>query len=83
MSFPLPRFTDTTIEHDPLETMLAHREAQRDAAKARINAGTYLAPDPADLRGIPCLAQGVGGTSPGSSPHQLAASGRMDTHRCK
>lgn len=25
-------------------------------------------PEPGDLRGIPCLAKGVGGVSPGTSP---------------
>jgi hypothetical protein len=25
-------------------------------------------PDPADLRGIPCIARGISGTSPGTRP---------------
>ena len=28
----------------------------------------YQAPDPVDLRGIPCLAKAVGGTIPGTQP---------------
>jgi hypothetical protein len=32
----------------------------------------YEHPDPVDLRGIPALAQGVGGTIPGTQPEQQA-----------
>ena len=68
MSQPLPRYQQNPIEHDPLEAMLAQREAEHERARAAINAGHTLNPDPADLRGIPCIARGVGGTSPGTNP---------------
>lgn len=62
----LPRFTQPALEHDPLEILLSRYEAKRQAAIDAINAGT--AGDPAQLRGIPCIAEGVGGTSPGTNP---------------
>ncbi len=68
MSRPLPRFTDQTIHHDPLEIMLAQRQAQHDQARKAINTAGYATPDPTDLRGIPCIAKGVGGTQPGTNP---------------
>ena len=77
MSRPLPRYTQQAIEHDPLEIMLAEREAARDQARALIAAGQFLTPDPADLRGIPCIARGVGGTSPGTNPYTQC----RDPHR--
>jgi hypothetical protein len=77
MSRPLPRFTDQTIHHDPLETMLNERQAAHEQARTAINAGAFLAADPADLRGIPCLAHGVGGTSPGTNPYTAC----RDPHR--
>jgi hypothetical protein len=67
MSRPLPRFTDQTLTTDPLEIMLAQREAEHTNAIQRIQTGAPMA-DPADLRGIPCIARGVGGTSPGTNP---------------
>lgn len=68
MSRPLPRFTQTTIATDPIEIAMAQRQAREDAARHAIAAGAPPA-DPADLRGIPCIAPGVGGTSPGTAPH--------------
>lgn len=82
MSRILPRYTDTAIHHDPLETMLAKREAERQTAIDTINAGLHLGGEAADLRGIPCIANGVGGTSPGTSPHGEAAAGHLD-HRLR
>ncbi len=70
MSRVLPRFTDTVIEHDPLEIKLAQMEAQRDQAIEAITNGTHLSPDATELRGIPVQARGVGGTSPGSDPYR-------------
>ena len=67
MSRILPRFTDSAIAHDPLEIMLAQHEAKQTAAIQRIASGAPMA-DPSDLRGIPCLAKGVGGTSPHTDP---------------
>lgn len=64
----LPRYTDQAIHHDPLEAMLARHEAQLAQARAKVAAGHTLDADPADLRGIPCIARGVGGTSPGTNP---------------
>ena len=68
MSQPLPRYTQNRIETDPLEIMLAQRQAEHDRALAAIAQGITPQADPADLRGIPCLAKGVGGTSPGTNP---------------
>jgi hypothetical protein len=56
------------IHHDPLETMLAQREAQHQAAIEAINNGHTPMADPTDLRGIPVIAHGTGGTSPGTQP---------------
>jgi len=78
MSRPLPRFTDQKLTTDPLEIMLAQREAEHANAIQRIKAGAPMA-DPTDLRGIPCIARGVGGTSPGTNP--ATAIFRND-HRC-
>lgn len=81
MSRPLPRFIETTIPTDPIEIAIAQRQAREHAAQAAIAAGAPPT-DPADLRGIPCIARGVGGTSPGTNPltstiRTLMASSRM------
>lgn len=68
MTKPLPRFLEQEIEHDPLEILLAQREAELTAARQAVANGATLDADPADLRGIPCIARGVGGTSPGTDP---------------
>lgn len=68
MSRPLPRFTDQAIPHDPISILIAQRESERARAQARISSGNHTPADPADLRGIPCIARGVGGTSPGTNP---------------
>lgn len=68
MSQPLPRYRQSPIHTDPLEAMLARRQAEHERARTAINNGRNLNPDPADLRGIPCIARGVGGTSPGTNP---------------
>ena len=65
----LPRFTDQEIEHDPLEIALAQMEAERHKAISELENGRTPDADPADLRGIPVIARGVGGTSPGSDPY--------------
>lgn len=68
MSRPLPRFTQHTNPADPLELAIAQRQAREDQARSHIAAGNHTPADPADLRGIPCIARGVGGTSPGTNP---------------
>ena len=68
MSRILPRYTDTAIQHDPLEILLAERQAETERARQAINAGHTPQADPQDLRGIPCIARGTGGTSPGTAP---------------
>lgn len=83
MSRPLPRYTDQRIEHDPLEILLAQREAETTRARAAIAAGhAGQQADPADLRGIPVQAMGVGGTSPGTAPENalLAQERRSQRH---
>lgn len=68
MSPPLlPRYTDQPQPADHLEIELAAKQAREDQARAALAAGAAPA-DPADLRGIPCIAPGVGGTSPGTNP---------------
>jgi hypothetical protein len=68
MSRILPRYTDQAIQHDPLEILLAEREAEETRARAAIARGSTPQADPQDLRGIPCIAQGTTGTSPGTDP---------------
>lgn len=69
MSRPLPRYLQNPIHTDPLEAMLAKREAQEQAAREAVAKGHTPDANPMDLRGIPCIARGVGGASPGTSPH--------------
>jgi len=67
MSRPLPRYLNTTPA-DPLDRMLEERKAARERARQQVNAGRIFDADPQDLRGIPVIARGVGGTSPGTNP---------------
>ncbi len=60
------RYVPTVV--DPIEMELAKIEAQREAAREAVAKGKTQDADPADLRGIPCIARGVGGTSPGTNP---------------
>lgn len=60
------RYVPTVV--DPIEAELARIEAQREQAKADVAKGKAMDADPVDLRGIPCIARGVGGTSPGTNP---------------
>jgi len=53
---------------DPIEIELAKIEAERERAREAVAKGKTEDADPADLRGIPCIARGVGGTSPGTNP---------------
>ena len=68
MNQPLPRFLQNPIHHDPLEAMLARRQTELERARTAIATGHTPDADPSDLRGIPCIARGVGGTSPGTNP---------------
>lgn len=74
MSRPLPRFVDMSVEDE------------RKLARILLETGAATRPslslaeaDPQDLRGIPCIARGVGGTSPGTDPFNAAC--RMDWFR--
>ena len=60
------RYQPTVV--DPVEVELAKIEAQREQAKQDVARGKTQDADPVDLRGIPCIARGVGGTSPGTNP---------------
>ncbi len=80
MSRPLPRFLEQRHTTDPLEIALAQREAQQAEARRQIAAGHTLDADPQDLRGIPCIARGVGGTSPGTNP---ATEAERNDHRLR
>ena len=65
------RYTPTEI--DPLEALIAKREAEAEATRAAMDSGdSTKQADPQDLRGIPCIARGVGGTSPGTDPLAVA-----------
>lgn len=79
----LPRYTQTPTTTDPLEHALAQRQAAITQARQAIaNGHTPLDADPADLRGIPCIARGVGGTSPGTNPlTALIAAERLRSDR--
>jgi hypothetical protein len=70
MSHILPRYTDTAIPHDPLEIALAQTEARNTAAREAIHNGTHTPDQAATLRGIPCITNGIPGTSPGTNPLQ-------------
>ncbi len=68
MSRPLPRFTQTALTHNPIDILIAQRQATIDQARTDIAAGINHA-DPVDrerLRGIPC--EGFGGTIKGTDP---------------
>lgn len=80
MSRPLPRFLEQTIQADPLELALAQRQAQQDEARRQVAAGRTPDADPQDLRGIPVIARGVGGTSPGTNP---ASQAERSDHRLR
>ena len=71
----------TPLEHDPLEIHFAQLEAKQAAAIEATNKGHNPQADPADLRGIPCIARGVGGTSPGTNPQTEAIARIMRTVR--
>lgn len=79
MSRPLPRFRTDEHSHDPLDNWIAQRRREKERAKQRIDSGATVG-DPADLRGIPVIARGVGGTSPETDP--LAEAIRND-HRLR
>ena len=67
MSRLRPRYTEQFIAADPLELAMAAQTAREEAARAKITAGAPT-PDPQDLRGIPVVGRGIGGTSPGTNP---------------
>jgi len=72
MSKPLPRYTNTQ-QRD---------QATVDKAVGNTNPHTWNIthqPTPQNLRGIPCIARGVGGTQPGSNP--LTETIRRDQRR--
>ena len=60
------RYQPTIV--NPVEIELAKIEAQREQAREAVASGSAPQADPQDLRGIPCIARGVGGTSPGTNP---------------
>lgn len=53
---------------DPLEIELAQREAREATIRRQVANGHTPQAQPENLRGIPVIAQGVGGTSPGTDP---------------
>lgn len=65
----LPRYTQTTIHHDPLEKELARREAAEHQAREAIANGTNIIRNQVlNPRGWPIQTKGIGGTSPGTDP---------------
>jgi hypothetical protein len=61
------RFEQTVL--DPIEVELLAAEAREEQRRAEVAEGITPQADPADLRGIPVIARGTSGTSPGTSPH--------------
>lgn len=62
MSRPLPRYlTTTTTDQTKIDRIIANTNP------TPITLTPGLA-NPADLRGIPCIARGVGGTQPNTNP---------------
>lgn len=68
MNRPLPRFTEQAIAHDPLERHIAAMQAREQAAVAAVLAGHTPLATAQEGRGIPLIARGISGTSPGSDP---------------
>lgn len=67
MSRPLPRYTDTRLADErKLARILLDSGGQAPELGRRV--GQHLAVEAQRLRGIPCIANGVGGTSPGTDP---------------
>lgn len=83
MSRPLPRFTDQAITTDPLEILLAQREAEQAKAREAINRQAAELRAPLNPRGWPIQTRGVGSTIQGTSPHAEAQNGNMDNHRLR
>lgn len=71
MSRLLPRYTDSPVEHDPLEQMINELRAREEAARAAVARGSAPDADSQSLRGIPVVGRGVGGVSPGTRPDQV------------
>ena len=62
MSRPLPRYLHTTsIDAAKVDRIISQTQG------TTLTNPMHLA-NPAELRGIPCIARGVGGTQPGSNP---------------
>lgn len=59
-----------TAPVDPVEIELAKRDERERKAREKLAQRNYATPDPADLRGIPVTAHGVGGTAPGTDPYR-------------
>jgi hypothetical protein len=80
MSPPLPRYTRTfltTVSHTRRPQVVDYEPSSNGNTNPTPH--RLFIPNPEDLRGIPCIAPGVGGTQPGTSPHHMAACGMMDT----
>jgi len=63
--------------HHAHQTRLANAQRIADLDKTpepmiHVHHAGYEHPDPVDLRGIPCLAKGVGSTIPGTQPERAA-----------
>lgn len=69
MSRPLPRFTEQAIHHDPLEQHIANMQAREAKAREQVLAGHVPQASAEEGRGIPLIARGIGGTSPGTDPY--------------
>jgi hypothetical protein len=67
MSRPLPRFTNTTIQDE--QQLAAILLQTGDPAPTQTTYGATLPGDNRRLRGIPTVARGVAGVSPGTDPY--------------
>lgn len=77
MSRPLPRFTNTTIQDQ--QKIIEITGGTNNTPPITTTPHSWQQPNPADLRGIPCLARGVGGTIQGTNP--IAETIRRDQQR--
>lgn len=65
----LPRFYRRELERQDAEAVrIAVQEAEENVSEGATAGG-----DNRRLRGIPCVAQGVGGVSPGTDPYAATA----------
>jgi hypothetical protein len=76
MSRPLPRYQPDTDPNKHSRSTVSHTRRPRievdyypaDQGNTNPTPHRLFTPNPEDLRGIPCIARGVGGTQPHTNP---------------